>query len=122
ALPDLALHPDAPAHHLDKLPRDGQAQAGAAHLPRRRAVHLAEGLEQLVHILAGDTDTGVDHVDLHARRLAGLRAIGTAARPYGNAALVCELGRVGNEVQQHLTHAHRVAVDLRQPFFHITDD
>ena len=41
----LALDPDPAAHQRDQPRRDGQAQAGAAVLPRRRAVGLREGLE-----------------------------------------------------------------------------
>ena len=42
ALAGLALDPDPAAHQLDQLRRDGQPQAGAAVLARRRAVGLGE--------------------------------------------------------------------------------
>ena len=43
--PGVALDPDPAAHQLDQPRGDGQAQAGAAVPPRRRAVGLREGLE-----------------------------------------------------------------------------
>ena len=53
-LPTVALDPHAAAHQLDQPQRDRQAEAGAAVAPRRRAVRLGEGLENLLLLLAAE--------------------------------------------------------------------
>ena len=73
ALADLALHPDAPAHQLDQLGRDRQAQPGAAVLPGGRGVGLGERLEERLLLLGRDADAGVADGEVQARLLLRLR-------------------------------------------------
>ncbi len=54
-----ASHRDVAAHHLCEPPTDGEAQARAAVLSRGGTVRLNELLEQFVHLLVAQTDTGV---------------------------------------------------------------
>ena len=53
---DLALDPDLAAHHTGQLLSDRQAQAGAAILPRRRAVRLNKGLKHRRQLVGRDAD------------------------------------------------------------------
>ncbi len=55
----FAFYPYLPAHHFHQPLGDGQPQAGTAETPRYRAVDLAEGFEELVHVGGGDADAGV---------------------------------------------------------------
>jgi hypothetical protein len=51
ALPDLALHPDRPAHQLAQPLADRKAQARAAIPAGGRGVDLAEGFEQAAQLV-----------------------------------------------------------------------
>ncbi len=66
ALARRALDADRAAHQPDDAVRDGQAEAGAAEAPRRRAVLLGERLEDEGLLVGGDADAGV--VDGEAQR------------------------------------------------------
>ena len=65
-LADLALQPDAAAHHLDQPGRDRQAQPGAAVLAGGRGVRLRERPEQLRLLLRGDADAGVPNLEVQS--------------------------------------------------------
>ena len=77
-----ALHPHRAAHQLGETLADGEAEAGAAVLARRRRVELAELLEQLVRPVGRDADAGVAHgeVDL-VRRVCRARRSSRPRRP-----------------------------------------
>ena len=62
----FALDPDAAAHHLHQPLADGQAEAGAAVLARRRRVGLRERLEQPALLLRRHADAGVADGELAA--------------------------------------------------------
>ena len=74
-MPRLALDADAPAHHLHQTAADGQAEPRAAEAPRHGRIHLAERLEQPLHVLRGDADAGVVHgeMQVHPREMPGQR-------------------------------------------------
>lgn len=55
----LALHPDFSAHQRHHLPRDGQAESGAAVLSGGRAVRLSKCLKNPFVIFRRDADAGV---------------------------------------------------------------
>src|SRR5205809_828575 len=61
ALARLAFHGDLSAHQGDQPGGDGQAQAGAAVLPRGGGVLLLEGPEDFLLPVLGDADAGVLH-------------------------------------------------------------
>ena len=61
AFAPLALDRNRAAQPLDQPLADGQPQPGPFVLARQAGVKLAEGLEQLVQILALDADAGVGH-------------------------------------------------------------
>src|SRR5258705_23974 len=56
-----AGHRARAAQELRQLPRDRQAEAGAAELARGGRVDLREALEQLLQPVAGDTGAAVSH-------------------------------------------------------------
>src|SRR6185436_13828644 len=56
ALARRALDPDPAAEHFSQAAADRQAETGAAVLPRRRGVDLAERLEQPIEPVFGDAD------------------------------------------------------------------
>ena len=68
----LAFDPNASAHHLHKLRRDRQAQAGAAVFARRRGIGLAERLENLRLLFGRDADAGVAHGNVQAELPVGV--------------------------------------------------
>src|SRR5438132_12185682 len=59
ALPRGALEPDASALELDELLRDREAEPGAAELPGRARVLLAEFVEDVALRLGPDPDPGI---------------------------------------------------------------
>ena len=68
-----ALDPDAAAEHLDQRPADRQAEAGASELAGRRAVRLAERLEDERVLLGRDADAGIGDRKVHQRVVVVLR-------------------------------------------------
>ena len=75
-----ALDRDLAAHQLDQLARDGEAEAGAAAQPGRRAVDLGEALEEMPLGRFRDADAGVAHRDLRAGRRPPGRSRGSPRR------------------------------------------
>jgi hypothetical protein len=102
------VHPDAPAHQLDELATDREAEAGAAELARDRAVGLLELLEHAPLRLARHADAGVLHFQPQGRPAAGRRG-----RPDldGDIAGLGELDGVGEQVQQHLAQPRGIALE-----------
>ena len=72
----LALHVDRAAHQGHQPGGDGQAQAGAAVLPRGRGVLLLEGPEDRLLLVLRDADAGV----AHRERAVPTSPSGTASR------------------------------------------
>ena len=109
----LALDPHRAAHQLREPLADRQAQARAAILPGRRAVHLAERLEQPVLLGRRNADAAVAHRHMQhqARTLGGgFRRLGQRDVHRDFAALR-ELHRVAGEVHHDLPQARHVAND-----------
>ena len=106
---ELALDPDAAAHQLDERRRDRQAQAGAAEPARRRAVGLAEGLEDRGVLVRRDADAGVADREVQHRSPSSVRAssrTSTSTWPARG-----ELDGVADQVGEHLPQPDRVADD-----------
>src|SRR5690606_40739516 len=61
ALARRALEVDLAAEEAGDLAGDREAEAGAAVVPRHRAVGLLEGLEDHLLLVLGDPDAGVPH-------------------------------------------------------------
>ena len=106
ALAGRALDVDAAVHQLGQPPHDGKAEAGAAESPRGRGIGLRERLEQPRPLLVAQADAGVAHRQRDARRAVAERARRGA---HLDAALVGELQRVGQQVEQDLPHPRRIA-------------
>src|SRR5262245_33926612 len=106
AFAHLALHPDPPVVQLDELAREGQAEAGTLHLFCRRP-HLAEFLEHRLLVLGSDPHPGVGHRDFG-------QIVMKATSHVDPAALVGELQRVGQEVQEHLLYLPLIGPDHPQ--------
>ena len=111
ALADDAVDADPPAHGLDDLLGDRQAQARAAELARDRGVGLGEAVEQRA-----------DAAPRRCRcRCRSPRSACGSGRPRNgpescdrHAAFAGELDGVGEEVEQHLAEARRVADQERR--------
>src|SRR5574341_2193705 len=58
-----ALDRDVAPHQPAEFPADGQAQARAPVLARRRGIGLRELLEQLLHLLGGHPDAAIPHAE-----------------------------------------------------------
>lgn len=82
--------------------RDGQAQAGTAVTAGVGRVELPEGLEQLRQVVGGNADAAVVNLEVQPVVLGGVRGQ-PHAQP--DLAVVGELDRVGQQVQQHLAQA-----------------
>src|SRR5947208_449869 len=67
SLARFAMHGDIAAHHLAKLPRDGEAQAGAAVRARRQVRRRRKYLEQLLHLVGCHADAGIADAKLDPR-------------------------------------------------------
>lgn len=81
---------------------------------RQRRVELLERLEDAVEVLGGDADAGVPHVEDDTVALAVHADAHLAARRG-------ELHGVGEQVEQHLPHAHRVAEQRRHGRGHVDE-
>ena len=98
-----------PAHQLDQLARDGQAEAGAAVLAGGGHVGLGERLEELRRLFTRHAHSGVAHGELELHLLAGLFEQ-FDLEP--DLALLGELDRVVDEVGEDLAETKRVAAQL----------
>src|SRR5262249_61890338 len=65
ALTDSRLDPNAPAMHLDNIPRNGKTQPRSALGARVRAVDLAEFLEDPLAFFDRDSGSGI--ADAHSK-------------------------------------------------------
>ena len=107
----LALHADLAAHQLHQAAADGEAEARAAVLPRRRGVGLRERIEQLVELRGGDADPGVAHLEAQHRFGVGF---GDESDRDGDLTALGELEGVAEQVGEHLAQAPRVAAQRRR--------
>src|SRR5262249_60751481 len=103
---DLARAQRAAAVELDDLAGEGEPKPGPPPLLPRRP-DLATPLEALLLILRRDADAGVADRHLDAR-LPG------HGRDVDAAALRCELDRIGQEIQGHLSDFALIAAHLTQ--------
>src|SRR4029079_11318367 len=104
----LALERARAAHQGDEALRDREAEPGAAEPARRRRVDLAERGEKQVHPVGTDPDTRVAHSKLDAVGARfGLRGV----HQHDDLALLRELDRAREEVQEPLPQARLVADD-----------
>ena len=111
ALPRLALDADRPAHQLDDALRDREPEPGAAVAPSRGGVDLAEGREQPVHPILRDPDAGIADGELDAPgALPGRLGVDV----HDDLALLGELDRVREQVEQDLSQAGHVPHDSRR--------
>ena len=97
------------AHQLRESPADGQPEPGPAVAARRRAIDLAERLEQTVHPVLGDADPGVADREVEPVPVARVEPLG-AGRDHHLPALG-ELDRVVQQVDQDLPQPRDVADD-----------
>ena len=106
----LAFEPDAPAHQLDQPPADGQAQARAAVLARRRHVGLGERLEQSAPTARGVMPMPVSRTENLSCTFSPVRSSCSMFDP--DFAAFGELHGVVDAVGQDLAEAERVAEQL----------
>src|SRR5207253_6998188 len=60
AAAEFTVHVNIAAHHAAEMPAQRESQTRAAILTRGRSVRLIEILEQLLEIVLGDADAGID--------------------------------------------------------------
>src|SRR5690554_1937986 len=106
----LAAGPQVSAHLVGQIAGDGQAQAGATETTGSAAVFLLEDVEHLFQAGAVDAYPGVHDLayQLQAPFLGALPAC-----PEADAALLGELERVAQQVDQHLAQSSGIADDYR---------
>ncbi|KFB73137.1 MAG: hypothetical protein AW09_001621 [Candidatus Accumulibacter phosphatis] len=90
---------------------DGESEAGATVLARRRGVGLFEGLKQSRALIVGDTDTGVLDLEAHQQFVILLFEQSGAQ---GNPTVVGELDRVARVIEQCLAQPRRVAAQAQR--------
>ena len=108
-----ALDADAPPHQAQQAAADRQAQAGAAVLPRGRAVGLREVFEDPRLRFRCDADATVVDADLDRTIRRGLLAQRHANHHF---AVFGELERVADQVGDDLAQPERVAVHGQRRF------
>ena len=103
---DLAFHPDAAVHQFHQLLRDGQAQTRAAVLAGSGTVGLGETLEDEPELVLGDADAGIGDGEAETSRPV---VFGIRLDPHFEPALVGELDRVAEQVDEDLAQPVRIA-------------
>ena len=106
----LAVDPDLPAHHVDKLARDGQAKAGPLELAVGLAVDLVEFAKDRLEVLGRDADPGILDGDMKLERLLPLDPHHAGK----DMATGGELHRIAQKVGQDLPHPAPVADKARR--------
>jgi hypothetical protein len=109
---ELAGNRERPAHQLDQLSGDRQAEPGATEAARGGTVGLGERIKEVGQGLIGHPDAGVEHRQLD--RHGALDVGGSEARGEVHLAVGSELHRVAQQVQQDLAQSSRVAHDERR--------
>ncbi|MCY1284464.1 hypothetical protein D9M70_333670 [compost metagenome] len=97
-------------HHLGQPSRDRQAQSGAAEAARGTALALHERRKQALDIALRNADAGVFHADRHHGHPVRHRL---RIRAQGHAALVSELDRIADQVEQDLAYPDPVYLNRR---------
>src|SRR5690349_1008450 len=96
----LALHTDAPFHHLHKSVTDGQPQTGPAILARDRGVRLGKFLEQLSLLFGTDANAGI----LHAEANPLLPFHCALAHVERDRSVIGELAGIAHQVEENLPY------------------
>ena len=112
ALPGPTFDAGFATHQLRDVPRDDQAQPGAAVGARGRGIGLLEGMEQAANLLIGDADAGIGHLEAHQDVVV---TVLQQQRTQADGPLVGELDCISGKVQQCLAQAGRIAA---QPQWH----
>ena len=99
-----------PAHELDELLADGEAEAGAEWVLDALVGDLGEEAEEALHVLLADPDARVLHRQVQPQVVGKL---GLQRRGHDDAPLRRELDRVEEQVEQHL-HARTRAESVSQ--------
>ena len=121
------LATNAPAHHLGQAFADGESEAGAAVLARRRNVGLLEDLEQPALLLFAHADPGVADFEADAHAIVDRPApavMGTGfddPAAHENPSALGELDGVADEVEQDLAETIAVAMQRRRQMVGIDD-
>ena len=100
------MHGDIATHQGRQVFADDQAETGSGETTGVGTFDLAEGLEQVLLILFGDTDAAILDRNFDAR--AVLLAV-LHADPNHDLALIGEFDRVADQVEQNLLQAQLVA-------------
>ena len=106
ALVVLALEADVAAHEFGQRLADGEPEPGAAETARGGGVGLLEALEQPGHLLPGQADARVAHLEAQ-QHLVGILLLD--AHHHADLAVLGELDGVVGVVDEDLAQAQRVA-------------
>src|SRR5262245_4198424 len=102
---DRARDRNAAAHHSAQALTDRKAEAGPPIASRRRAIPLAELLEQLGRLLRAHADAGVGNGKHHLLGRSARNALGVERYP----TILSEFAGVAQEVEEDLADPKRVA-------------
>ena len=102
----LAINADFASHQRHQSTANRQSKAGAAVLPRSRAVELGELFENMLLGVLRDADAGVLHADAQMAMSGGFFV---QAGAHQHLALLGEFGGVVDQVADDLTQAEGVA-------------
>src|SRR4029077_13892890 len=98
------LDADLPPHLFHKLLANGEAQTGTAELPCGRGIHLGKRPEQKSLCFGGNADARVDHGKFDP---GALGSFFPSSHMNHHLALVGELDRIANEIDENLPEAAR---------------
>jgi hypothetical protein len=105
--PRRAFDRNVSAHHPTEAATDGEPEAGAAVLARRRCVSLDEVLKQLGYLLRVHTDSTIGYAEQGpASTVLGCAATGDLDR-----AVLGELCGIAGEVEKSLTQPRWIGAD-----------
>jgi len=103
----LTYNPNVPTQHLAIAEADRQSQSGTAIFARRRRVALSECLKDSSYLVGSHADAGVGHSESHplVRQAIGWKRVWRVmVHAQRNLTMVSELGSIGQQIEQHLSH------------------
>jgi len=106
-LPDFTFDCDVPAHHLAEALRDRETQPCSPELPCGRGIRLDERLKQVLKVFRRNADPGIAY-----RKGDPSRRNSVIARDcQGYRAMLSELARIAQQIEERLAQLHHVGQD-----------
>src|SRR5690606_9893202 len=109
-----APHVNAPTHSLEQLPHDAEAESRSTELAGTRLVDLAEVVPDGLQVVRPDPYAGIANHEAHRLRPTG--------HDQAHRALLGELHRVGEQVEQDLLQAYAIRADAGAGVVHFVKE